>query len=98
MQTPKHVLMACERWESLRREMWTKLAARTDISMQADYTELISHPKAVFYVAEFMLKTGLLGQFRDVALEDPPDPEDVRSASGCGGPRGGVPARRPPGR
>ncbi|OJJ07731.1 hypothetical protein ASPVEDRAFT_88973 [Aspergillus versicolor CBS 583.65] len=61
-----------------RREMFTKIAARTDISPHADYNTLVLDPKAVRYVAEFMLKTGPLGQFRDVGVElEPPEAPDL---------------------
>lgn len=54
-----------------------KIRARRDLSGNLmDYKTLLSHPRATRYVAEFMLKTGLLGQFRlcDVAPE--PDKDD----------------------
>jgi hypothetical protein len=40
-----------------------------------DYEALLSHPQATRYVAEFMLQTGLLGQFRHCEVEPEP-PED----------------------
>ncbi|PWY69025.1 hypothetical protein BO94DRAFT_590604 [Aspergillus sclerotioniger CBS 115572] len=39
-----------------------------------DYDTLISNPQAIRYVAEFMLQTGLLGQFSQVELDPDPDP------------------------
>jgi ribonuclease HI len=77
IQTSKHVLMSCERWTTERTEMWAKLAARTNVKANADYEALVTHPKAVRYVADFMLKTGLRSQFRDVTLEEgfPDEPE-----------------------
>jgi hypothetical protein len=72
--------------------MFTKIAARTELSpVQAhDWDCLISDPKAVRFVAEFMLKTDLLGQFLDVEVEpdaaealpggeDPPGIQDLEA-------------------
>lgn len=68
-QTPQHVLLTCEMWQADRAEIMTKIAARTDISPHASYNTLVSDPKAVRFVADFILKTGLLGQFREVRLD-----------------------------
>jgi hypothetical protein len=63
LQTPKHVVLECSRWGDLWRQMFTKIAARTELSpVQAnDWDSLISDPKAVRFVAEFVLNMGLLG-------------------------------------
>lgn len=64
----------------------TKIAARTDVSMNASYDQLVSDPKAVRYIAEFMLKTGLLGQFREVQIDpEPPEAPETREPSGIPG-------------
>lgn len=85
-QTPQHVLLTCERWQAERAEIMTKIAARTDVSTNASYDQLVSDPKAVRYVAEFMLKTGLLGQFREVQIDpEPPEAPETREPSGIPG-------------
>jgi hypothetical protein len=65
--------------------MFTKIAARTELSpVQANSWEcLISDLKVVRFVAEFMLKTGLLGQFLDVDVEP-----DLAEANGGENPPG----------
>ncbi|KAJ5809029.1 uncharacterized protein N7503_001247 [Penicillium pulvis] len=47
-------------------------ATRTPTSHEA----LLSHPRATRYVAEFMLQTGLLGQFRHCDVEPEPVEDD----------------------
>ncbi|KAJ5901433.1 hypothetical protein N7504_007427 [Penicillium tannophilum] len=74
-QTPRHVLLHCPRFMDERKEMMEKIRARTDLRGNLmDYEALLSHPRATRYVAEFMLQTGLLGQFRQCDVE--PEPED----------------------
>ncbi|KAJ5552064.1 hypothetical protein N7513_000004, partial [Penicillium frequentans] len=76
-QTPKHVLLRCPRFVDERKEMMEKIRARTDLRGNLmDYEALLSHPRATRYVAEFMLQTGLLGQFRHCEVEPEPDLED----------------------
>jgi hypothetical protein len=41
----------------------------TDLRDSTDYDTIVSHLQATRYVAEFMLQTGLLGQFRHVEIE-----------------------------
>lgn len=43
--------------------MSDKIPARTDLGATTHYDSLISYPLAIRYIAEFMLQTGLLGQF-----------------------------------
>lgn len=50
--------------------------ARTDLGRSTDYGEIMNHPQAMRYVAEFMLSTGLLGQFRHCEIEPEPAPEE----------------------
>ncbi|KAJ5667636.1 hypothetical protein N7507_003500 [Penicillium longicatenatum] len=76
-QTPKHVLLRCPRYVDERKEMMDKIRARTDLrGNSTDYEALLSHPRATRYVAEFMLQTGLLRQFRHYKVEPEPAPED----------------------
>ncbi|KAJ5809047.1 uncharacterized protein N7503_001265 [Penicillium pulvis] len=74
-QTPRHVLLRCPRFVDERKEMLEKIQARTDLR-GLDYEALMSHPRATRYVAEFMIRIGLLGQFRHCEVKLEPDPED----------------------
>lgn len=74
-QTPRHVLLQCPLFIDLRQELRDKVRARTDLRDVLDYDAIMSHPQAARYVAEFMLQTGLLGQFRSVELEPEVDDE-----------------------
>ncbi|KAJ5720217.1 uncharacterized protein N7483_008151 [Penicillium malachiteum] len=49
---------------------------------ELDYESIMAHPRAACYVAEFMIKTGLLGQFRNCKVEPEPDPEDTEPNTG----------------
>ncbi|KAJ5667634.1 hypothetical protein N7507_003498 [Penicillium longicatenatum] len=71
-QTPQHVLLQCPRYTDERKHMMEKIRARTDLR-GLDYEALLSHPRATRYVAEFMLQTGLLGQFCQCDVEPKPD-------------------------
>ncbi|KAJ5533729.1 hypothetical protein N7494_010281 [Penicillium frequentans] len=76
-QTPRHVLLRCPRFVDERKEMMEKVRARTDLRGNLmDYEALLSHPRATRYVAEFMLQTGLLGQFRHCEVEPEPVEDD----------------------
>ena len=74
-QTPRHVLLQCLLFIDLRRLMMEKIA-RTDLGRSTDYEEILNHLQAMRYVAEFMLSTGLLGQFRHYNIEPEPAPEE----------------------
>ena len=67
-QAPRHVLMQCPLYADLRKTFLDKVRA-TDLRGSTDYDTIISHSQATCYVAEFMLQTGLLGQFRLVEIE-----------------------------
>jgi hypothetical protein len=73
-QTPRHVLLQCPLYADLRETLLDKIRARTELNNITDYDAIVSDSQATRYVAEFMLQTGLLGQFRQVDVE--PDPED----------------------
>ncbi|THC93687.1 hypothetical protein EYZ11_006831 [Aspergillus tanneri] len=75
-QTPKHVLLQCSLRTEERKRMFNKIAARGIQINQTDYDALMSDPQAIRYVAEFMLRTGVLGQFQHVELD--PRPETTR--------------------
>lgn len=65
--------MDCHLLADLRKEMWDQLDWRG--IKHHDYDQLVSEPKAARHVANYMLKTGLLGQFK--AVEPPQeDPEN----------------------
>jgi hypothetical protein len=63
IQTPRHVLLECGLHVGLRREMLRKIGDPT-----LDYAALVSQPKHAQHVANFILKTGLLEQFRAVDI------------------------------
>jgi ribonuclease HI len=69
IQTPRHVLLECEFYRDLRGEMLDKVGKlKLPGTGCLDYAALVSEPKAAQYVAEFMIKTGLLNQFWAVQL------------------------------
>jgi ribonuclease HI len=71
IQTPKHVLLECAFYSDLRGEMLEKVGKlKLPGTGGLDYAALVSEPKAARYVAEFMIKTGLLNQFRAVQLTE----------------------------
>jgi hypothetical protein len=70
-QTPRHILMQCPLYADLRKTFLDKISL-TDLGNSTDYDAIISHSQATRYVAEFMLQTGLLGQFRHVETEPEP--------------------------
>ncbi|KAJ5917563.1 hypothetical protein N7466_011117 [Penicillium verhagenii] len=77
--TPKHVLLRCPRFVDERKEMMDKICAKTDLNKRGElsiYEAIVSHPCATRYVAEFMLQTGRLGQFRHCEVEDEPESSD----------------------
>ena len=78
-QTPRHVLLQCPLYADLRKTLLDKIRARTELNNITDYDAIVSDSQATRYVAEFMLKTSLLGQFRQVDVE--PDPEDEETES-----------------
>ena len=48
-----------------------------------DYDAIVSHSQATRYVAEFMLQTGLQGQFRHIKVEpEPPEEGDENDEPG----------------
>ncbi|OOQ82702.1 putative reverse transcriptase [Penicillium brasilianum] len=67
-QTPRHILMQCPLYADLRKTFLEKISL-TDRGNSTDYDAIVSHSQATRYVAEFMLQTGLLGQFRHVEIE-----------------------------
>jgi ribonuclease HI len=67
-QTPRHILMQCPLYADLRQTFLDKIRM-TDLGDSTDYDAIVSHSQATRYVAEFMLQTGLLGQFRHVEIE-----------------------------
>jgi len=73
-QTPKHILLQCRLLGDLRDEMWRRID-RVGLKRRGYFDTLIKEPRAVRYVADFMIKTGLLGQFQAVEpLQEDLDP------------------------
>jgi hypothetical protein len=91
-QTPRHILIQCPLYANLRKTFLNKIRI-TDLEDSTDYNAIISHSQATHYVAEFMLQTGLLGQFRHVETEpEPPQGNETRSQERLAG-TGGEDAR-----
>jgi hypothetical protein len=63
--------MQCPLYADLRKTFLEKSRV-TDLGESTDYDSITSHSQATRYVAEFMLQTGLLGQFRHVEIEPKP--------------------------
>ncbi|OKP10281.1 hypothetical protein PENSUB_4301 [Penicillium subrubescens] len=81
-QTPRHILMQCPLYADLRKTFLDKIRM-TDLGDSTDYDAIVSHSQATRYVAEFMLQTGLLGQFRHVEIEpEPPNGGDENDPPG----------------
>jgi len=64
-QTPRHILLECRMLRGLRREMWQRID-RLRLERREDLDTLLNEPRAARYVADFMIKAGLLGQFQAV--------------------------------
>jgi ribonuclease HI len=87
-QTPRHILMQCPLYADLRKTFLDKVRA-TDLGNSTDYDAIVSHSQATRYVAEFMLQTGLLGQFRHVEVEPEPTGDETTSQDRLAGAGGG---------
>ena len=75
-QTPRHILIQCPLYANLRKTFLNKIRI-TDLRDSTDYNTIISHSQATRYVAEFIVQTGLLRQFRGVEIEpEPPEGEE----------------------
>jgi hypothetical protein len=63
------IIGTCEFYRDLQGEILEKVRKlKLPGTGRLDYAVLVSEPKAAQYVAEFMIKTGLLNQFRAVQL------------------------------
>jgi ribonuclease HI len=71
-QTPKHVLLQCQTFGTLRKELYNKLFL-AGVSNPTDYDTLVSDPLAIRHVAKFMHQTGLLAQFQHTQQEESDD-------------------------
>ena len=65
MQSLRHILLECRMLVSLRNEMWKKIEMRIKRT-RLDFDALVSEPLISSYIADFMIQTGLLGQFQAV--------------------------------
>jgi hypothetical protein len=87
-QIPGHALLQCPLYADLRKTFLDKIRS-TDLGDSTDYDTIVSHSQATRYVTEFMLQTGLLGQFRHVEIEpEPPEGDETTSQdrlAGTGG-------------
>ena len=58
LQTVRHVLMECPKWRNLRTEIWGITPRDKDLA------ELLGDPSQAKTASYFMIRTGLIGQFR----------------------------------
>jgi hypothetical protein len=65
VQSPRHILLECRVLVSLRNEMWKKIEMKVKRA-RLDFDALVSEPLISSYIADFMIQTGLLGQFQAV--------------------------------
>jgi hypothetical protein len=59
-QTVRHVLLACPRFNDLRRKTWEREDGRRE---RMDLKEILNKPKLAKKAARFMILTRLLGQY-----------------------------------
>jgi hypothetical protein len=71
-QTPKHVLLQCETFGTLRKRLFDQLH-KAGVRELTDYDTIVSDPLATRYVAKFMHQTGLLAQFQHTEQEESDD-------------------------
>jgi hypothetical protein len=62
---PRDILLERRLLNDLRREVWQKID-RLELERGENFDTLVNEPKAARYVADFMIKTGLLGQFQAI--------------------------------
>jgi hypothetical protein len=77
---PRHLLLQCPLYIELRKEMLDKIG----MGRTVDYDKIISDPKTARYVAEFIHKAGVLGQFREEELTTAGLPEPSRKLDNIG--------------
>jgi ribonuclease HI len=78
-QTPKHVLLECGLLANLRQQLFERIAGKFKTTRRLDYDTLVSEPRVARYVADFMVRTGLLAQFREVAPANSGEEEETNS-------------------
>jgi hypothetical protein len=62
-QMPKYVLLQCETFGTLRRELFNRLHEAIGLKGLTNYNTIVLNPLATRYVTKFMHQTGLLAQF-----------------------------------
>jgi hypothetical protein len=72
VQSLRHILLECRILVSLCNEMWKKIEQKIKVT-RLDFDMLVSEPLISSYIADFMIQTGLLGQFQ--AVEALPEEE-----------------------
>ena len=65
-ETPPHILLRCSLHTAWRDIMFDRIQGTTDLGRTSDFWKLVDHPRAIRYVAQFMHRTGRLGQFAAV--------------------------------
>jgi len=79
-QTAKHILMDCPKFMNARDRMWRKIRVKTP-DIGTDYASLVSNDHAAPAVANFMISTRLLGQFRAIVTDTHPNGEAERGGT-----------------
>ena len=67
-QTVRHILQDCPLYHDLRSTTWAE-ERRKEPGGVIEWRKMLSHPPFAQKAAQFMLKTGLLGQFEDLRGE-----------------------------
>lgn len=80
----RNVLLQCPLYTSLRETMLNNIWYKTDLGRTADYNTIVSDSQAIRYVAEFMHRTGLLGQFRHVEYNEVEAEANINTLSESG--------------
>ena len=65
MHSPRHIHLECRMLVSLRNEMWKKIEMKIKY-ICLDFDALVSEPLISSYITDFIIQTGLLGQFQAV--------------------------------
>lgn len=63
----QHTLLTCPQFNDLRREVWEEEGGRQG---QMDLREILNDPSKSKQAANFMLRTGILSQFKAMSTTD----------------------------
>ena len=65
VQSPRHILLKYRMLISLQNKMWKKIEMKIKY-ICLDFDALVSEPLISSYITDFIIQTGLLGQFQAV--------------------------------